>query len=101
MESLFIIVTDQIQERSTWLYPVMPSTLHTCTLIPSDANLGRTCDRTNILLSFQTPLRLKNRVLAIVVQIMLRSRVDPSDVAVQDIAVTDLLHGIAVACTLA
>ena len=81
------------------LYPVLPSTPYTPPLIYSNTEISRTYDHSNSILALRTLstlLRLQHRVLAVVVEVVFRARLITRKIAVQNVAIPNLLQSIAV-----
>ena len=83
------------------LYPVLPLSPYTPPLIYSNTKISRTRNHVSIL-AFQTlptvptMLRLQHRVLAVVVEVVFRAWLITRKIAVQDVAIPNLLQSIAV-----
>lgn len=84
------------------LYPVLPLSPYTPPLIYSNTEISRTCDHVYSILALQTLptmstlLRLQHRVLAVVVEVVFRAWLITRKIAVQDVAIPNLLQSIAV-----
>lgn len=83
------------------LYPVLPLSPYTPPLIYSNTEISRTCDHVSILAlqtlpTMSTLLRLQHRVLAVVVEVVFRAWLITRKIAVQDVAIPNLLQSIAV-----
>ena len=83
------------------LYPVLPLSPYTPPLIYSNTEISRTCDHVSILAlqtlpTMSTLLRLQHRVLGVVVEVVFRAWLITRKIAVQDVAIPNLLQSIAV-----